>query len=126
MDPNVKAVEKKEPELCHWWALNDCRRGAACTRLHPEQLDPGLVERREHDYMVPNEIGVACHRCLSSGLQVSLFHHDRFQELKWHNATRKDVVGKTILVQSVAGLVDRLPDVSSWQRQAGTIRPGPG
>lgn len=51
---------------CHDWPLGECKHGNECTREHHDNLDPALVDidKAHSEYMVPNEVGEACQRCM--------------------------------------------------------------
>ncbi|KAF1989498.1 hypothetical protein K402DRAFT_274002 [Aulographum hederae CBS 113979] len=50
---------------CHDWPLGKCKHEQRCTGEHHENLDPALVETNAYSgYMVPNEVGEGCVRCM--------------------------------------------------------------
>ncbi|KAK1070894.1 hypothetical protein LTR74_003806 [Friedmanniomyces endolithicus] len=56
-------------ESCKAWPRGQCSRGTDCTRVHHKNLDPALYENREHqEYSVPNDVDLACVRCLAKML----------------------------------------------------------
>ncbi|KAK0955186.1 hypothetical protein LTS01_023514 [Friedmanniomyces endolithicus] len=56
-------------ESCKAWPRGQCTWGTRCKRVHHKNLDPAQYENREHqEYSVPNDVNVACPRCLAKML----------------------------------------------------------
>lgn len=92
-------------ESCKAWPRGQCTWGTRCKRVHHKNLDPAQYENREHqEYSVPNDVNVACPRCLAKMLPVCVqISMSCFPSLTVHSATRKAAVGSTTPVPNAAG-----------------------
>ncbi|RYO65345.1 hypothetical protein AA0113_g5333 [Alternaria arborescens] len=72
--PKFTQSEAVGQQVCHQWPLGQCKFGSGeggCAREHPPNLSPHQTKELP-DFVISNEPGKACHRCLNLGIEASL------------------------------------------------------
>jgi len=85
--------QQRPAKACQNFAAGICRAGENCAFDHHSNLDPALVGTKTPvDYMVPDELGVACNTCLGSFREVT----PRPMNIAWSrpNLMQCDKVGR--------------------------------
>ncbi|KAH6633268.1 hypothetical protein C7974DRAFT_452516 [Boeremia exigua] len=67
--PKFTQSEGVGQEACYNWPRGECRFGGSCNRDHPSNLSPHQTKELP-DFVVDNEPGKACRRCLGLGVEA--------------------------------------------------------